>query len=68
MKKKYIYIYKVMEVESSGNADDLDNELMQKLNTLGTRDKEDLVDQFQSIVGTQMTRGCCSFYLDMGNW
>ena len=56
-----------MEVESSGNAD-LDNELMQKLNTLGTRDKEDLVNQFQSIVGSQMTRGCCSFYLDMGNW
>ena len=57
-----------MEVESAGENADLDNELMQKLNTLGTRDKEDLVNQFQSIVGSQLTRGCCSFYLDMGNW
>lgn len=55
-----------MEIEN-GNTD-LDNELLQKLNTLGTRDKEDLVNQFQSIVGNQMSRGCCSFYLDMGNW
>jgi len=58
-----------MEVEASdAENSDIDNELLQKLNTLGTRDKEDLVAQFQSIVGNQMTRGCCSFYLDMGNW
>lgn len=55
-----------METECSSS--DIDNELLQKLNTLGTRDKEDLLDQFQSIVGMQMTRGCCSFYLEMGNW
>jgi len=58
-----------MEVElSSACSSDLDNELMQKLNTLGTRDKEDLINQFQSIVGNQMSRSGCSFYLDMGNW
>ena len=47
---------------------DLDQELLNKLNTLGTRDQEDLMAQFQSIVGTYMTPSCCEFYLEMGNW
>ena len=47
---------------------DIDLELMNRLTTLSTRDKEDLLAQFQSIVGNQMSPGCCSFYLEMGNW
>lgn len=47
---------------------DLDQELLNKLNTLGTRDREDLMAQFQSIVGTYMSPSCCEFYLEMGNW
>jgi len=43
-------------------------DLINKLNTMGTRDREDLLTQFQSIVGTQMSPGCCTFYLEMGNW
>eukprot|EP00794_Sanderia_malayensis_P018053 gene18053-19862_t len=47
---------------------DLDSELMNKLNTMGTRDHEDLVAQFQSIVGSQISPGGCAFYLEMANW
>lgn len=45
-----------------------DWELIHRLNTMGTRDKEELQAQFQSIVGTQMSPGCSKFYLEMGNW
>jgi len=48
--------------------EDVENELMSRLNTLGTRDKEDLVQQFQSIVGKQITASMCEFYLEMGSW
>ena len=47
---------------------DVDLELMNRLTSLNTRDKEDLLAQFQSLVSTQMSPGCCSFYLEMGNW
>ncbi len=47
---------------------DLDSELMNKLNTMGTRDHEDLVAQFQSVVGSQISPGGCAFYLEMANW
>lgn len=47
---------------------DLDAELMNKLNTMGTRDHEDLVAQFQSIVGSQISPAGCAFYLEMANW
>ena len=53
-----------MEVDSS----DVDFELINRLNTLGTRDKEELLAEFQSIVGNQMSPGCCTFYLEMGRW
>jgi len=41
---------------------------MNKMNTMGTRDHEDLVAQFQSIVGSQISPAGCAFYLDMANW
>ena len=47
---------------------DLDSELINKLNTMGTRDHEDLITQFQSVVGTQLSPGGCAFYLEMANW
>ena len=47
---------------------DLDAELMNKLNAMGTRDHEDLVAQFQSIVGSQISPAGCAFYLEMANW
>ncbi|XP_065070523.1 protein ILRUN-like [Rhopilema esculentum] len=47
---------------------DLDPELMNKLSTMGTRDHEDLVAQFQSVVGSQISPAGCAFYLDMANW
>ena len=47
---------------------DLDAELLNKLNTMGTRDHEDLVAQFQSIVGSQISPAGCAFYLEMANW
>ena len=53
-----------MEVDSN----DAEFDLINKLNTMGTRDREDLLAQFQSIVGIQMSPACCSFYLEMGNW
>ena len=53
-----------MEVDKQEDEWDLINQL----NTMGTRDKEELLSQFQSIVGTQMSPGCSKFYLEMGNW
>lgn len=47
---------------------DVESELMNRLTTLGTRDKEDLADEFRNIVGNQMSPACCNFYLEMGNW
>lgn len=54
-----------MDVDTAA---DIEFELINKLNTMGTRDKEDLLAQFQSIVGSQLSPGGCSFYLEMGNW
>ncbi len=47
---------------------DVESELLSRLTTLGTRDKEELLEQFRNIVGNQMSPACCNFYLEMGNW
>ncbi|XP_002155390.2 protein ILRUN isoform X1 [Hydra vulgaris] len=47
---------------------DVDFDLVNKLNVLVTSDHEDLLKQFQMIVGNQINPSSCSFYLEMGNW
>lgn len=47
---------------------DLDPELMQKFNCMGTTDKDVLISEFQRLLGFQLNPAGCAFFLDMTNW
>ena len=47
---------------------DIDQTLLQKFSCLGTTDKEELIKQFQILVGNNHNESTASFFLDMNNW
>lgn len=51
------------------NADiDFDSLLLQQFSCLGTRDHEDLIEQFHSLMNNQMNKDAARFFLEMSNW
>lgn len=47
---------------------DIDGILLQQFSCLGTRDKDELIKQFQKLLGNQLNATDCAFFLDMNNW
>lgn len=47
---------------------DIDQTLLQKFSCMGTTDKEELIKQFQILVGKNHNESTATFFLDMNNW
>ncbi len=47
---------------------DVDQDLLTMFSCLGTTDKDVLVADLQTIVGSQLSREGCVFFLEMTNW
>jgi len=47
---------------------DIDAQLMQQFLSMGTQDREVLVNEFQKLLGNQLNPAACTFFLDMNNW
>lgn len=47
---------------------DIDGQLMQQFLSMGTQDREVLVNEFQKLLGNQLNPAACTFFLDMNNW
>ncbi|XP_075158636.1 protein ILRUN [Haematobia irritans] len=47
---------------------DFDSLLLQQFSCLGTRDHEDLIEQFHSLMNNQMNKDAARFFLEMSNW
>ncbi|GAB0099396.1 uncharacterized protein DMENIID0001_152520 [Sergentomyia squamirostris] len=48
--------------------DDIDQTLLQSFSCLGTTDHEELINQLQQIIGSQVSYSTAKFFLDMNNW
>lgn len=47
---------------------DLDSEFLTKFSCMGTTDKDVLINDLHSLLGSQLSREGCAFFLDMTNW
>ena len=47
---------------------DVDQDLMMKFSSLGTTDREVLVNELQRVLDYQLNQAGCAFFLDMANW
>ncbi|XP_014253637.1 uncharacterized protein C6orf106 homolog [Cimex lectularius] len=50
------------------SGDLVNQQLLQQFSCLGTTDKEELIQQFQVLVGNNLSPSTAKFYLDMNNW
>lgn len=54
-------------VPGSGNID-IEQSFLQQFSCMGTTDKEELVQQLQKLLGSQLNYSTAVFFLDMNNW
>ncbi|XP_072171711.1 protein ILRUN-like [Diadema setosum] len=47
---------------------DLDQDLMSKFSSMGTTDRDVLINEFQKLSGNNINPATCAFFLDMNNW
>lgn len=47
---------------------EMDQDFLTKFSCLGTSDKESLVNDLHQLLGSQISREGCAFFLDMTNW
>ncbi|KAG5449754.1 Protein ilrun, variant 2 [Clonorchis sinensis] len=47
---------------------ELDAQLLERFSALGTRDKEELVNQLKAVVGTDISTDSCRFFLELSDW
>ena len=47
---------------------DLDSEFLTKFSCMGTTDRDVLINDLHSLLGSQLSREGCAFFLDMTNW
>lgn len=47
---------------------DFDSLLLQQFSCMGTRDHDDLIEQFHSLMNNQMNKDAARFFLEMSNW
>ena len=53
---------------STMEIDDLEQNLLNAFSSMNTNDRDDLIRQFQSLTGQNISRGTCEFFLDMNSW
>ena len=46
----------------------LDEDLMERLRSITTSNREDLIAQFRSTTNAMLTDEGCAFFLEMNNW
>lgn len=51
----------------SGNLD-IEQSFLQQFSCMGTTDKDELVQQLQKLLGSQLNYSTAVFFLDMNNW
>lgn len=51
----------------SGNMD-IEQSLLHQFSCMGTTDKDELVQQLQKLLGSQLNYSAAAFFLDMNNW
>lgn len=59
------------ETEAPGNNSnniDIEQSLLQQFSCMGTTDKDELVQQLQKLLGSQLNYSTAAFFLDMNNW
>lgn len=47
---------------------DIEQSLLQQFSCMGTTDKDELVQQLQKLLGSQLNYSTATFFLDMNNW
>ena len=47
---------------------ELDQEFLTMFNCMGTTDKDVLINDLHALLGSQLSRDGCAFFLDMTNW
>lgn len=47
---------------------EIEQSLLQQFSCMGTTDKEELVQQLQKLLGSQLNYSTAAFFLDMNNW
>ena len=55
-------------LSSSTGMSNLDEDLMEKLRSITTSNREDLIAQFRSTTNAMLTDDGCAFFLEMSNW
>lgn len=54
--------------QAATNVADIDMSFLQQFSCLGTTDHDELVQQMQWIMGSQLNVTTARFFLDMNNW
>lgn len=56
--------------DGSGNntSMDIEQSLLQQFSCMGTTDREELVQQLQKLLGSNLNSSTAAFFLDMNNW
>lgn len=60
-----------MEIDSEttvGMSSHLDEDLMERLRSITTSNREDLITQFRATTNAMLTDEGCRFFLEMNNW
>jgi len=47
---------------------DFDGKFFDAFMSMGTTDRDDLIAEFQAVLGNNINRDSCAFFLDMNNW
>lgn len=47
---------------------EIDAQLLEQFRCLGTNDRDELVKEFNRIVGNGVPSSICQFFLDLANW
>ncbi|CAG9827605.1 unnamed protein product [Diabrotica balteata] len=55
-------------VPVSGTGVDIEQSFLQQFSCMGTTDKDELIQQLQKLVGSQLNYSTAAFFLDMNNW
>lgn len=54
--------------KTTSDVDLLDSSLLHQFSCMGTRDHDDLIEQFNSLMNNQMSKDAARFFLEMSNW
>lgn len=47
---------------------DIEQSFLQQFSCMGTTDRDELIQQLQKLLGTQLNYSTAAFFLDMNNW